>query len=233
MALTASISSATFARAEGGEPRLDERADRVRPARDDQRVVRQIAQAHVARGLPAAARTDQAQVLVEQRLEIDGRRGRRVVDEADIGSADDDPFDDRRRQSLDDAHRGARIALAERHDQRGGDQAGQRGWEADRHVADRRPLDLLDLEACTLDLLDDAARVREQPLACLGGDRAAAVAQQKGLAQLHFEAAHLARECWLGDAGEPGRTAEAPGIGDRDEVLELLQVHELFHAIAA
>ena len=90
---------------------------------------------------------------------------------------------------------------------------------------DRRALDLVDLGARALDLLQDAARVREQPLARLGRTRAATVAHEQILPQLDFEAAHLAADRRLGDAEQARRAAEAAEVDDGDEVFELLQVH--------
>ncbi len=93
-------------------------------------------------------------------------------------------------------------------------------------MAHRRALDLVDLGARAIDLLQDAARVREQPLAGLGRACAAAVAHEQVLAQLDLEPSHLAADRRLGDAEEPRRAAEAAEVDDGDEVLELLQVHE-------
>ena len=55
-------------------------------------------------------------------------------------------------------------------------------------MADGGALDLVDLAARALDLLQDAAGVLEQPLARLGRHRAAAVAQEQVLPQFDLEA---------------------------------------------
>ncbi len=65
----------------------------------------------------------------------------------------------------------------------------------------------------------------EQALAGLGGHRAAPVAQQQALPQLHFQAADLAADRRLGDAQRPRSAGKAAEVDDADEVFELPQVH--------
>lgn len=84
---------------------------------------------------------------------------------------------------------------------------------------------LVHLLARTLNLLQDAAAVREQPLAALGQRHATAVALEQRLAQLDLERAHLAAERRLRDAEEGRGSREAAKLGDMDEVFQLPEIH--------
>ena len=92
-------------------------------------------------------------------------------------------------------------------------------------MTDRRPLDLVDLGARALDLLQDAAGMREQALARLRRSGAATVADEKVLPELDLEASDLPADGRLRDAEQARRPREAAEVDDGDEVLELLQVH--------
>ncbi len=85
------------------------------------------------------------------------------------------------------------------HDGRG-QHSGERRRQADDDVPDRGALHLVDFAACALRLLQDAPRVREQPLAGLRRHRAATVAQEQVLAQFDLEAPDLPADRRLRDA---------------------------------
>ena len=76
------------------------------------------------------------------------------------------------------------------------------------------------LFAGALHLVQDAAPMLEQQLAGFGRRRAAAVARQQVLPQLHFEQPHLAAERRLGDVQRDGGAGETAELGDAHEILE-------------
>src|SRR5438445_8913476 len=93
-------------------------------------------------------------------------------------------------------------------------------------MADRGAFDPVDLGARAVDLLQNSACVREQPLPGFGGACAAPVAHEQILAKLHLEAPHLPADRRLRDTEEARCAAEAAEVDDGDEVFELLQIHE-------
>ena len=94
-------------------------------------------------------------------------------------------------------------------------------------MADRGAFDPVDLGARAVDLLQNSACVREQPLPGFGGACAAPVAHKQILAKLHLEAPHLPADRRLRDTEEARCAAEAAQVDDGDEVFELLQIHEV------
>jgi hypothetical protein len=106
-----------------------------------------------------------------------------------------------------------------------GQQAGQAGWQPDRHPAGKCAAHAAQLFTGALHLVQDAAAVGQQQAPGLGGHRAAAVARQQVLPQLDLEQADLAAQRRLCNAQRRRGPREAAEFGYADKVLDLLEVH--------
>ena len=119
-----------------------------------------------------------------------------------------------------------REALAERRDQRHGQQPAHAGRQADREPArPARRRSRSQVLARALHLVQDAAAVREQPLAGLGGRGAAAVARTAGSGAARPRAGAPGGSAPAARRSARRRAGEAAELGDAHEVFELLQVH--------
>jgi hypothetical protein len=76
-----------------------------------------------------------------------------------------------------------------------------------------------------LDLVQDAAAMRQQQAPASVGTGAAAVARQQVLPQLDFEQADLAAQRRLGHSQRRRGAGEAAEFGHADKVFDLLEVH--------
>ncbi len=111
-----------------------------------------------------------------------------------------------------------------------GQQVGQprrraRADDADRDLPAEQPGALLDGAADGGDGGERRAGVRQHGGAGVGRPHRAARAVQQRLPQLGLEPAHLGAHAGLRDVQPLGRTREARLLGDRDEILELAELH--------
>jgi hypothetical protein len=110
-------------------------------------------------------------------------------------------------------------------DQRRRERAAHAGRQADGQQARGGAALLFQVLPRALHLLQDAACMRQQPLAGFGERDAAAVAVEQGLAQVHFQRPHLAAERGLRHPQHAGGAREAAQFGHLHKGLELLEVH--------
>jgi hypothetical protein len=82
------------------------------------------------------------------------------------------------------------------------------------------------LLTCGFGVGEDAAGEREQGQSRVGEIDVAAGAAEEFRAEFVFEVADLLGEGWLGDVDAFGGTGEVVGVGDSEEVDELLELHD-------
>jgi hypothetical protein len=92
-------------------------------------------------------------------------------------------------------------------------------------VAARRAAQVGELVARAVHLQQDAARVLQQALACVGRRDPPAIAIQQGLLELDFEPAHPRAERRLRDRQQRSGLAEAAELRYVHEIVELPQIH--------
>lgn len=95
---------------------------------------------------------------------------------------------------------------------------GQRAAPQPPHRGDRVPRGL--------DAAQRLARLRQQRLARLGQLDLAGGAQEQRRPQLHLQRADRRRQAGLGDAQAFGSPGEVAFLGDREEVLQLSELHD-------
>ena len=74
-------------------------------------------------------------------------------------------------------------------------------------------------------LAQDLRRTVPQAVSCLGQRHTARVAQEQGLAELHFQRGYLLGQGGLRDSDLPSRPRQAAGLRNGQEVAQLGQRH--------
>jgi hypothetical protein len=168
---------------------------------------------------------DQVQIFLEQWRQFDVGGGDRVIEQGDVQAPADQRFVHGAGQRLGDGQGGLGHLAPESMNQRHGHQPGDAGRQTHRHTPRQRAAHPTEFLARALDLMQDAAPVRQQQLAGLGGHRAPPVSDQQVLPQLHLEQAHLTAQGGLGHVQGRRRPGEAAQLGHTDEVFDLFEVH--------
>ncbi len=172
-----------------------------------------------------ALRPDQIERLLDHGLDRQGRVVLRIVDETGVETGGLQPLGDLRAAAFRDADTRARIAIAERlHDPQ--DEAGaELRRHAEHDLAGRHVVVALQFGVCLVELPQDVGHAFVVTLALLGQDGAAAVAIEQCDAELLLELADVTAERRLCDAHRDGGAAEAPEVGNLQEISQLTEFH--------
>ena len=203
---------------------VQQAADGIRRAGQHQRIVGQRSQGHARRQM-ALRRRDQQQLLAHQRLVGELRRRQRIEQQGQVQAPRDQCLAQRQAQAFQHRDDGAREALAKA--------AHQRYRQAQRHArrhAHGHPASRL------------ATKVQHGVARALGGGQHLACVHDEGLtrgrelhtppgahqqavAELLLQQRHLSAEAGLRQVQRDRGAAEAAAVGDRDQGLQLPQLH--------